>query len=208
MRLDIGLLSWKVSREIGCLERHEPVGPQWLTSSFFSDGGEVLTKLLGPTWTKWQILKNWYELVIVPIFKEGDKTLCENHRGISLVSNPANCFGALSSADYLVLAGNVHMGIKQSFVPIEVVLTKFLYCDRPYNIYTFRGLIITVFLDCKAVFDSGAACHRRVCKEKSFRLFARCKLTTEVEFAVKTGIQPTSSREVVGRQSLLRKQPP
>jgi hypothetical protein len=37
-------------------------------------------------WNKEELPEEWKELMIVPIYKKGDKTDCSNNRGISLLS--------------------------------------------------------------------------------------------------------------------------
>jgi hypothetical protein len=70
------------------LKRFKAAGPDNLMPPLFKDGGEVLaealTKLFELVWNTENVPDNWGESIIVPIFKKGDKRLCENHRGISL----------------------------------------------------------------------------------------------------------------------------
>jgi sorting nexin-29 len=37
-------------------------------------------------WNKEELLEEWKESTVVPIYKKGDKTDCNNYRGISLLS--------------------------------------------------------------------------------------------------------------------------
>ena len=47
--------------------------------------GSEINKLINSIWNKEELPEEW-ELLIVPIYKEGDKTECSNYRGISLSS--------------------------------------------------------------------------------------------------------------------------
>jgi hypothetical protein len=47
----------------------------------------VIHKLITSIWNKEELPDQWKECIIVPIHKTGDKTDCNNYRGISLLSN-------------------------------------------------------------------------------------------------------------------------
>jgi hypothetical protein len=53
-------------------------------------GGETLLsvghKLINSIWTKEELPFQWKEYIIVPVHKKGDKTACNNHHGLSLLS--------------------------------------------------------------------------------------------------------------------------
>ena len=80
----------EVLREVGHLKRHKAAGPDRLSPSLFKDGGVALiselTKLLHSVWHHERVPLEWRESVIIPIYKKGDRSSCENHRGISLVN--------------------------------------------------------------------------------------------------------------------------
>jgi hypothetical protein len=47
-------------------------------------------KLINSIWNKEELPDQWKESIIVPIHKKGDKTDCNNYRGISLLSTSYN----------------------------------------------------------------------------------------------------------------------
>jgi hypothetical protein len=53
-------------------------------------GGRIIRseihKLIISIWNKEELPEEWKELLIVPIYKKGDKTDCSSYRGISLLS--------------------------------------------------------------------------------------------------------------------------
>jgi hypothetical protein len=57
-------------------------------------GGEILlsaiAKIINSIWNKEELPDQWKESIIVPIYENGDKTDCNNYRGISLLSTSYN----------------------------------------------------------------------------------------------------------------------
>jgi hypothetical protein len=53
-------------------------------------GGEMLlfaiNKLINSVWNREELPDQWKESITVPVHKKGDKTECNNYRGISLTS--------------------------------------------------------------------------------------------------------------------------
>jgi hypothetical protein len=50
---------------------------------------------LNSVWNKEELPEEWKELIIVPLYKKGDKTDCNNYRGISLLSTMCNILSNL-----------------------------------------------------------------------------------------------------------------
>lgn len=50
---------------------------------------DLLYELLQKIWAEKSIPKEWTEALVIPIFKKGKKSRCENYRGISLLSVPS-----------------------------------------------------------------------------------------------------------------------
>jgi hypothetical protein len=50
----------------------------------------VIHKLINSIWNKEEMPDQWKESIIVPVSKKGDKTNCNNYRGISLLSTSYN----------------------------------------------------------------------------------------------------------------------
>jgi hypothetical protein len=57
----------------------------------------VIHKLINSVWNKEELPDQWKETIIVPIHKKGDKTGCNNYRGISLFQ-PHTKFYNISSS--------------------------------------------------------------------------------------------------------------
>jgi hypothetical protein len=65
-------------------------GSDQIPAELLQAGGEILLsvihKLINSVWNKEELPDQWKESVTVPVHKKGDKTDCNNYRGISLLS--------------------------------------------------------------------------------------------------------------------------
>jgi hypothetical protein len=75
---------------IAKLEKYKSPGSDQSPAELIQAGGEILLsefhKLINSVWNKEKLADQWKESIIVPIHKRGDKTDCNNFRGISLLS--------------------------------------------------------------------------------------------------------------------------
>ena len=74
---------------IGKLKNHKSPGTDQIPAEFIKAGGRticsVIHRLIISVWNKEELPEEWKESIIVPIYKKGDKTDCNNYRGISLL---------------------------------------------------------------------------------------------------------------------------
>jgi hypothetical protein len=65
-----------------------------IPAELYQAGGDTLVsvihKLIALIWNKEELPDQWKESIIVPVHKKGDKTDCNNYRGISLLSTSYN----------------------------------------------------------------------------------------------------------------------
>jgi hypothetical protein len=75
---------------IAKLKKYKSPGSDQIQAELIQARGEMLLsaihKLINSVWNKEKLPDQWKESIIVPIHKKGDKTDCNNYRGISLLS--------------------------------------------------------------------------------------------------------------------------
>jgi hypothetical protein len=80
----------EVEIAIGKLKSYKSPGTDQIPAELIKAGGETLYseihRLICFVWNKEELPQQWKESIVVPIYKKGDKTDCNNYRGISLLS--------------------------------------------------------------------------------------------------------------------------
>ena len=70
-----------------------------LPPAFFKDGGTTLTaaitQLFIEIWHSEDVPGCWGESIVIPIFKKGKRTVCSNHRGVSLIPIISKLFASI-----------------------------------------------------------------------------------------------------------------
>ena len=81
----------EVELAIEKLKSHKSPGINQIPAELIKAGGSIIRcaihKLIIAIWNNKELPGEWKESIIVPIHKKGDKTDCNNYRGISLFAN-------------------------------------------------------------------------------------------------------------------------
>ena len=81
--------AFEVDLAIEKLKSHISPGIDQIPAKLVKEGGRTICyqihKLIVSIWNKEELPEEWKESIIVPIHKKGDKTNCNNYRGISLL---------------------------------------------------------------------------------------------------------------------------
>jgi hypothetical protein len=80
----------EVEIAIAKLKKYKSPGSVQIPAEQIQAGGEILLcvihKLINFVWNKEELPDQWKESIIIPVHRKGDKTTCNNYRGISLLS--------------------------------------------------------------------------------------------------------------------------
>ena len=138
----------EVQREVSLLKHDKAPGPDDLHPTMFKEGGKSfitsLTKSLRTVWTREQIPREWNHSTVIPVFKKGARNLCENHRGIILLTVASKVLSGL----ILRRLTNFREGRSREN---QAVSTIFLPQDI---LELYQQLSLVAFLNLKSAFES------------------------------------------------------
>jgi hypothetical protein len=120
---------FEVEIAIGKLKSYKSPGTDNILAKLIKVGGETLCseihRLICSIWNKEELPQQWKESVIVPIYKKGDKTDCNNYRGISLLSTAYKILSNILLARLIPyvneVIGDHHCGFRNNRSTIDQV---------------------------------------------------------------------------------------
>ena len=96
MELDVCPSISEVEDATGMLCDGKSPGPDGIHPEIVKRGGsrlvEVLHDIITEAWKKSEVPQDWKDAQLITIFKKGDRKVCSNYRGISLLSIPGTVF--------------------------------------------------------------------------------------------------------------------
>nr|CAH8876432.1 unnamed protein product [Trichobilharzia regenti] len=149
----------EVTKAVTNLKLGKAAGPDGMTPEVFKYGGDSLlsglTEVLGSVWESEEVPSGWCKSLIIPIYKKGDKSSCDNHRGISLTNIVSKVLGSIIMRR---LSGAREAQTRESqagFRPgrgcIDHIFTLRQILEHRHS---YRRPTVIIFLDLKAAFDS------------------------------------------------------
>ena len=87
---------------IAKLKKGKAPGVCGISAEMLKAGGRIVAEwlhmIINLMWRKGEVAADWKKAVIVPIHKKGSKMLCNNYRGISLLSIPCKVYTRILDA--------------------------------------------------------------------------------------------------------------
>ena len=97
--IDDRILMEETRRVIGKIKCGKAGGVCDIRGEMLKAGGEVtvqwLTAIFNVVWRTGVTPKEWRRAIIIPVYKKGNKRVCKNYRGISLLSVPGKVLGKI-----------------------------------------------------------------------------------------------------------------
>jgi hypothetical protein len=83
-------IAFEVEIVVAKLKKYKSPGSDQISAELIQAGGEILQceihKLSNSIWSKQELLDQWNECIIIPVYKRGDKIDCSNYQGVSVLS--------------------------------------------------------------------------------------------------------------------------
>ncbi|MCJ8734524.1 hypothetical protein PDJAM_G00236670 [Pangasius djambal] len=136
-----------------------------ITAEMLKSGGdsivEWLTHIFNQVWETERLPSDWTRGVILPFWKrKGDRLVCDNHRGITLLSIPGKLFTRILLTCALPAIRSSRRPQQAGFMPnrstIDHISAVRLLIEKTYEFRKDRHLYMA-FVDLKAAFDT--VCH-------------------------------------------------
>jgi hypothetical protein len=123
--------------------------------SCFSEVSQWLQRIFQIAWTSETLPQDWREAILIPFPKKGDKTLCTNYRGISLIDIAGKIFASIILNRFLKIRDERTRINQAGFRPgrgcVDQILSLRLILEHRSR---HQQSTVTCFLDFAAAFDS------------------------------------------------------
>ena len=149
----------EVQTAIQRLKNNKSAGLDNIPAEFFKLGGELLTdhihQIIVKIWTTESWIEQWNSSWINPIYKKGEKTLCSNYRGISVLNVGYKIFSSIlceKLKPFLQnIIGNYQCGFRPGKSTTDQIFTlrRLLEKTLEFQIDTHH-----LFIDFKQAYDS------------------------------------------------------
>jgi hypothetical protein len=149
----------KVKIAIGKLKSYKSPGTDQIPAELIKAGGETLYseihRLNCSTRNKEELPQQWKESINVPIYKKGDKTDCNNYRGISLLSTAYKILSNILLARLIPyvdeIIGDHQCGFRCKRSTMDQIFYIQQILDKKWE---YSGTVHQLFIDFKKAYDS------------------------------------------------------
>ena len=141
------------------LKSHKSPGIDQIPAELVKAGGKTIRcaihKLIISIWNKVELPEEWKESIIVPIHKKGDKTDCNNYRGISLLTTTYKILSNILLSRLIPYAEEV-IGDHQCGFRCNRSTTDHIFCIRQIleKKWEYNEAVHQLFIDFKKAYDS------------------------------------------------------
>jgi len=150
--------AFEVELAIEKLKSHKSTGIDQIPAELIKAGDRTIWsaihKLIISIWNNEELPEEWKESIILPIYKKGDKTDCNNYRGISLLPTTYKMSNILLSR--LIPYAEKVIGDHQCGFQCNRLTTDHIFCIRQIleKKWEYNEAVHQLFIDFKKAYDS------------------------------------------------------
>jgi hypothetical protein len=139
--------------------QHPPLGSVQILAQLIQAGGKILLfaihKLINSVWNEEILPDQWKKYIIVPVHKKGDKTDCNNYRGISLLSTSYKLLSKILLSRFGTYIEEI-IGYHQRGFRRNRSTTDQMFCIRQIleKKWEYNETVHQLFIDFKKAYDS------------------------------------------------------
>jgi hypothetical protein len=149
----------EVEIAIGKLKSYKSPGTDQIPAELIKAGGETLYseihKLICCIWNKEELPQQWKESIIVPIYKKGDKTDCNNYPGITLLPTAykilSNIILTRLTPHVNEIIGDHQCGFRHNRSTTDQIFYFRQILEKKWG---YNGTVHQLFVDFKKAYDS------------------------------------------------------
>jgi hypothetical protein len=140
------------------LKSYKSPGTDQIPAELIKAEGETLYseiwRLICCIWNKEELPQKWKESIIVPIYKKGDKTDCNNYRGISLLRTARRILSKILVARLTPYVNEI-IGDQCGFRRNRSTTDQIFYIQQILEKkLEYTGTVHQIFIDFKKAYDS------------------------------------------------------
>ncbi|CAF4074483.1 unnamed protein product [Adineta steineri] len=149
----------EIRKALGQMKSKKAPGHDEITADILKAGGEPICRWLyeifAEVWNKEEMVEDWSVAILIRLFKKGDKQLCDNYRGISLLSVISKLFSRIILNRIQQLIDNQLLEAQSGFRPnrstIDHIFILKMIMERRKE---FNKPLFLCFIDITKAYDS------------------------------------------------------
>jgi hypothetical protein len=187
----------KVEIAIGKLKSYKSPGTDQIPAKLIKAGGETLYseihRLICFVWNKEELPQQWKESIIVPIYKKGDKTDCNNYRGMSLLSTAYKILSNILLARLTPYVNEIIWDHQCGFRCNRSTTDQIFYIRQILDKkWEYNGTVHQLFIDFKKAYDS-------IKREVLYNILLESGIPKKLVRLIKMCLNETYSKVHVGK---------
>jgi hypothetical protein len=186
----------EVEISIGKLKSYKSPGTDQIPAELIKAGGKTYSEIHRRTcsiWNKEELPQQWKESIIVPIYKKGDKTDCNNYQGISLLSTAYKILSNILLARLTSYVNEIIGDHQRGFHHNRSTMNQIFYIQQILEKkWEYNGTVHHLFIDFEKAYDS-------IKREVLYNILIEFGMPKKTVRLIKMCLNETYSKVCVGK---------